>query len=262
VTDYGILAKPRIQPSTFERILAEAKSPAAAEAAAAWKGITRHGVDPAFALAIFRVESNFGKRGRTVTRRNWGGLSTSEAYPDDGLFALYPTWADGARDTARLLVKYGRNSIQVGRKTDTAGTFAPVFRGSDSATGDRKYGEAIMAAITRFVEQDREWSRPDAARTGPLLGPPARFDQETVIDTYTAAARASRIRAVPHLGGAIMHTVGSGAAIGVDRVVEGGSYTTEEKRSNRWLRVVAVNDQPLPAPLFTSAVLWRRSEDR
>lgn len=261
MNDYTILAPPRIKESTFRRILREARSPAAPEAAAAWKGIVRHGVDPAFALALFKRESSYGRRGPTGPRRNWGGLSTSEEFPDDGAYAVYPTWADGARDTARLLVKYGENAIQVGTKTDTALTFAFVFASSNDQAKLQRYGQACAAAITSFIRQDREWERGSANRgvTKPMLGSPPQSTEGVGAGTYTAGFRASRIRVGPHVGAAIVHTVRAGVAIRADDIVEGGTYTTEGKRSNRWLRVTEIDGKLLPAPLFTAAVLWLKT---
>ena len=263
MTDYTILERPRIRQSTFERILREADSPAATEAAATWKGIVRHGVDPAFALAVFRRESNYGTRGPTVTRRNWGGLANSEKYPDDGVYAVYPSWADGARDAARLLAKYGKNTIQVGTKTDTAETFAFVFASATDRDELRRYGQAVAAAITTYIRRDREWNRAlsaiGSAKT-PLLDLSASSTALSGGGPYTAGFRASRIRVGPHVGAAIVHTVGAGVPIRADGVVDGGSYTTEGKRSSRWLRVVEIDGKPLPVPLFTAAVLWRKSE--
>lgn len=103
---------PRISQAQFITILANSPSPAASEAASAWDVVREQGVDPAFALAIFHQESQFGTDGvcRDFATRSPGNTRTSRTgigHTVDtpfGPFMRYPTWTEGWRDLAFRLV--------------------------------------------------------------------------------------------------------------------------------------------------------------
>lgn len=144
-TDYTILARPRISEARFAKILRDAKSPAAGPAAACYAAAVRYGVDPAVLLAVFQHESSFGTRGLAVANKSWGNLR------HQGKFVRYATWPAGAADAARLLAIYGRNEIRPGAKTDTTQTFPYVWAPAADHNAPDAYGNAITAAIARWI---------------------------------------------------------------------------------------------------------------
>lgn len=160
MTDYAILAPPRIRAATFARILRDAGSPAAASAAASYAAIVAAGVDPALELAVFQHESTYGRAGIAKVNRSWGNLRRSPSYPTVSGFVRYPTWQAGAADCARLLAVYGRNQIRPGTKTSTAQTFPFVWAPTADGNAPDRYGDAIVAAITRYVAVDRALTPP------------------------------------------------------------------------------------------------------
>lgn len=68
------LAAPRISAARFEQLLRGKASPATAEAAAVYQELVASGVDPSFALAQFRVESQYGTAGHAKVTGSWGNM--------------------------------------------------------------------------------------------------------------------------------------------------------------------------------------------
>ena len=251
MTDYTILAPPRISQQTFARILAHKESPAAPVAARAYAAITHHGVDPALALAMFQHESSFGRYGAAVTRHNWGNLRRSPAFPSDHGFVRYPDWVDGAGDTARLLAIYGRNEIRPGRRTNTARTFPYVWAPSSDGNRPATYGDAIVRGIERFMLLDGGSSHNHVPTNG----------QHADVGTqrYVALVDHSRLRTAPNVGAAPVKWASAGWKADVSATLQGGFYDALGKHDSAWLRIVRLNGVALEHPLFSAAVLWSRA---
>jgi hypothetical protein len=118
---------PRISQAEFATILRDRGSPAANEAGEGWIAVEQHGVDPAFALAVFHQESQFATDAASATSRfglrNPGHTRTSRigvGVPIDtpwGPFIRYPSWAEGWRDLAFRLVDGAFFYAQQGRRS-------------------------------------------------------------------------------------------------------------------------------------------------
>jgi hypothetical protein len=256
MTDFTILARPRIQPATFVRILREAHSPAAAVAQQAWTAIVSHGVDPALALAVFQHESSFGKAGAAVSRRNWGNLRRSPHFKSDGRFVVYPTWIDGAGDAARLLAIYGHNKIRPKTPTSTARTFPFVWAPSADGNRPARYGNAVVASIQHYIDLDRLWH---PSPGGHPAAPPLPVEPGATRIRVVATKNHSRIRTQPDLHAEVVLTVNVGFAAVAQRTISGAEYDVAGLRSNQWFELVELGGKPLPTPRFSAAVLWRRS---
>ena len=262
MTDFAILAKPRIHRSTFTRILREAKSPAAPVAHEAWAAIVAHGVDPALALAVFQHESSYGKAGAAVSRRNWGNLRRSPKFKDDGRFVVYPSWTAGAGDAARLLAIYGRDQIRPGKRTSTARTFPFVWAPSADGNRPARYGQAIVVAVKHYIQLDRTLHPPaavpaNAAAAAPAAAPtPAAEPKRTRV---VATKDHARIRSKPVLTAGVIRMVNSGVSAVAARTVHGADYDVNGHRSNLWVELIELDGKRLPAPAFSAAILWRRA---
>jgi N-acetylmuramoyl-L-alanine amidase len=104
---------PRISPARFEQILHSAASPAADSARAMYEAIVATGVDPAFALAFFKHESQFGSVGVCHdfdthspgnTRSSRIGVTGFVDVPGKGRYVKYGDWVTGMRDACYRLV--------------------------------------------------------------------------------------------------------------------------------------------------------------
>lgn len=240
MTDYPILAAPRIRLATFAAVLERASSPAAAEAGEAWAAALEYGVDPAVLLAVFRRESGYGRAGVAVRSRSWGNLRTSPHYPSTGGFVHYPSWAAGGRDTARLLRIYGLNRIRPGRDTSTVRTMPHVWAPTADGNAPELYGRALVAYINEYRNLD-----------GTLAAAPT-------IPTHACTHASSRIRAAANLRGAIVGMAQPGTLVRASGIVRGGRYRLPDGRtSDRWLRIIARDGRTLGRPVYSAALLWR-----
>jgi len=146
--DFTILASPRISRVGFATVLTTNDSPAAPEANACYDAYVAAGVDPTVGLAMFRKESSFGKAGRATTNRSWGNARGGTKFPlDDKKFRMYPSWTAGAADTARLLAKYGNNTIKPGTNTSTVQTMPFVWAPQADNNAPDSYGNKLAAWI-------------------------------------------------------------------------------------------------------------------
>ena len=118
---------PRISQARFAAILRGRGRPAADTAEGGWAAVKQHGVDPAFALAVFHQESQFAtdaasataqfalrNPGHTRTTRIGAGVQIDTPW---GPFMRYPSWQDGWRDLAFRLVDGTFFYAQQGRRT-------------------------------------------------------------------------------------------------------------------------------------------------
>jgi hypothetical protein len=275
VKDYLILAPPRIHELTFATILKDAGSPVASVARAAWDGIVLYDVDPALALAIFQHESGYGRNGAATTHRNWGNLRTSPGFPSSKGFVLYPTWAAGAKDAARLLSVYGRNRIRYSKKkkrwrvTGTARTFPFVWAPSADGNRPTAYGDAIVRKVNEYIAIDRRLHptaspphttpHPTTPPGHPPATPPAvpAHPAAMHVDGYRASFDRVRIRVGPTLTSRIVRVVNHGFAVGVDGMVMGSHYDAPGGGSRTWARIVTIEGKPVNPPVFSAEALWR-----
>lgn len=109
-------AAPRITKAKFASLLKSKGSPALAEVDRIWEILVTRKVDPSFALAQFRVESQYGTSGYAKVTGSWGNMLT-DAYltvhqsgtyaPGNGYtYAKYTNYADAVTDYCTYLDWY------------------------------------------------------------------------------------------------------------------------------------------------------------
>lgn len=103
---------PRISPERFVEILMDNDSPAAQDGFDMYAVAVANRVDPAFLLAFFKHESQFGKVGVCHdydthspgnTRTSRIGVPTFVTVPGKGQYVKYDSWAAGANDATYRL---------------------------------------------------------------------------------------------------------------------------------------------------------------
>src|SRR3954453_9796845 len=98
-----VAGPPSISGATVAQVLSAFHSPLAEIAADIYRLGQEAHIDPAFALAIWRKESQFGTTGAAVSTHNMGNLvCDAAAHPPavacSGRWAVYPSWLDAVRD--------------------------------------------------------------------------------------------------------------------------------------------------------------------
>ncbi len=110
------LAPPRITYTRFLGLLKSKNSPAVPEAQQIWNWFIQEGVDPSFALAQYRVESQYGTMGHALVTKSWGNMlwdssltihAVGKYSPGNGYtYAKYNNHLDAAKDYAIYLHNY------------------------------------------------------------------------------------------------------------------------------------------------------------
>lgn len=149
---------PRITPGRFREVLTQAGSPAREEAEASYRAVAALGVDPLFALAVFRHESGYGRLGICAqyhtrnpgnTRSNRTGVGEI-VQTERGPFVRYPSWEEGFRDLAYRLVD--PSFVYTQRRLQTIAEIIPTW----APAGDGNAPESYIRSVVQTMEQLQE----------------------------------------------------------------------------------------------------------
>lgn len=151
VADYTLQGPPTITASFIDQVLTDAHSPAAGTGAALYSLGVQYGIDPAYALAFFHHESNYGTTGEATITRSLGNERCITDRPcidaKQGGYALMQSWTDGFDHWYSLIANlYIR---QWGLKT--VETIIPKYAPSSDGNNEQAY----IAAVEQDVMQWR-----------------------------------------------------------------------------------------------------------
>ncbi len=151
---------PRITKTKFISILKSKDSPAVAEASAVFDVLVAQGVDPSFALAQFRVESQYGTAGYAKETGSWGNMlydrnltilsgppvtkttSSGAKYT----YATYDNYVDAVTDYCRYLAWY-RDEYGL---EDIYGATARWLGREPGSTGHENYVSIIISDMILY----------------------------------------------------------------------------------------------------------------
>jgi hypothetical protein len=152
---------PRISPATFEAILKAANSPAAGDSDAIYAAILGEGADPAFALAFFKHESQFGQLGvchdydtKSIgnTRTSRIGVKTFVWVPGKGPYVRYPDWQTGTRDAIYRLTDPEFDYAKAGAKT--IGQILPIWAPKSDFNSPEAYINSVVASMNSWISNE------------------------------------------------------------------------------------------------------------
>lgn len=92
---YSVLGKPSLTVDFMNQVLANYNSPAAGKGQALYDLGVQYGIDPAFALAFFFHESDFGTAGEARVSFSLGNLRCIPNFKCQDGYAWFPTWEAG-----------------------------------------------------------------------------------------------------------------------------------------------------------------------
>lgn len=161
--DLSLVAPPSITPAQIDAILASYGSPAEGTGADWWLAGDGTGIDPAFAVAFFVMESTAGTnpawagwKADGTTTHNVGNIICAGYATCYGRFRDYPSWRDGIADWFKLI----RLEYVDGREIATLGEIVPLY-----APAIENDVQAYIATVAKLVRQWRaeEQAGPRAA---------------------------------------------------------------------------------------------------
>lgn len=160
-------ASPRITLARFKSLLASKNSPATDEAEAIWEVLLINNVDPSFALAHFRVESQYGTSGFATETGSWGNmlydpnLTTHNSGTQKEIvgghtyvYATYDNYIDAVTDYCRYLEWYEQEH---GLETiyEATGRWLGLSRTGDS--GHISYVNTIINDMISYEYKEGEF---------------------------------------------------------------------------------------------------------
>ncbi len=142
-------------PQQIQTFLEKIGSPAAKEegfSQALFDACTKRGIDPSVAVGFFLQESTCGRYGRGHDNMSMGNIKgvSPESGQSDGTFRKYGSWAEGARDWARLIDEayVGKRGLQT--LSQVISVYAP---GSDN-NNERGYVATVKGVVEGFKKQN------------------------------------------------------------------------------------------------------------
>ncbi|MBX9723537.1 MAG: hypothetical protein K2X81_19180 [Candidatus Obscuribacterales bacterium] len=153
--DLNIKGPASCTPDQIQTFLEKMHSPAAQEqgfSKALFDACTQRGIDPAVAVGFFLQESTCGNYGRGHENHSLGNIKgvAPESGGSDGTFRHYNTWAEGARDWARLIDDAYVQKRGLQTLSQVISVYAP---GSDN-NNERGYVATVKGVVEAFKKQN------------------------------------------------------------------------------------------------------------
>lgn len=144
-----IVGPPSITSARVRAVLDAYGSPAAGDAEFLHERGVTYGIDPAYCLAFFVMESRAGTRGVATMTRSVGNIKARPGEAEINGFRLYATWRDGIEDWYRLV-----SSLYIGELgLTTVDAIVPVYAPATDNNDPAGYARIIktLVAIWRGV---------------------------------------------------------------------------------------------------------------
>ena len=129
----SVVGEATIDPATIRRVLAEHKSPAVDEAETIYELGRRYGIDPAFCLAFFIMESSAGTAGVATVTRSVGNIRVTPGYENYQGYRKYASWRDGIEDWYQLIARLYVGEWNLTTVEEIIPVYAPAEDNNDPA---------------------------------------------------------------------------------------------------------------------------------
>jgi hypothetical protein len=137
---------PSIARAKIRSVLRSYRSPAVGEADAFYDLGLQYGIDPAYSLAFFVVESQAGTRGIAATTHSIGNIRARPGEPDLDGYRLYGSWREGIEDWYRLIAHTYVGSWGL----TTIDAIVPVYAPSWDNNDPDAYARAVKTLVARW----------------------------------------------------------------------------------------------------------------
>jgi hypothetical protein len=142
--DHRLDCPPSVSAAQIDAILRSYNSPATGLGAVFYDQGIAAGIDPAYLLAFFVIESAAGTRGVARTTRSLGNIRCTPGYACAAGYRAYPTWADGAQDWFVLVRTLYLDTWHLRTPAAILPRYAPLGDGNDPA--------AYAASVIQLVD--------------------------------------------------------------------------------------------------------------
>lgn len=139
----SVVGAPSIDAALIRRVLQRYNSPAVTEAQAFYDLGVARGIDPAYCLAFFIVESAAGTQGVARTTYSVGNIRALSGQPSFEGYRRYDTWRDGIADWYRLIDELYVRELGL----NTVDAIVPVY----APSADSNDPAAYILTVKRLV---------------------------------------------------------------------------------------------------------------
>ncbi len=143
---YTIVGKPTLDAAFINSVLASYNSPASGKGQVLYDYGVQYGINPAYALAFFLEESNFGTKGVATVTHALGNIRASSGQPQYQGYRSYPTWEAGFQDWYKLIAEKYVGAWHL----STVDQIIPVYAPANDNNDEAQYISTVKAAIERW----------------------------------------------------------------------------------------------------------------
>ncbi|QBD78454.1 hypothetical protein EPA93_21635 [Ktedonosporobacter rubrisoli] len=149
---YNLTIKPSITADFIDSVLDNYASPAKGKGQKLYDYGLKYGIDPAYALAFFLEESNFGTAGVATVTHSLGNIRAADGQPEYKGYRRYATWEEGFEDWYRLISKQYVQKWGL----HTVDQIVPIYAPSEDNNNVDAYIRVVKQAIDTWRQGDIE----------------------------------------------------------------------------------------------------------
>jgi hypothetical protein len=143
-TGSSIVGGPSISAQFIDQMLTKYGSPATGTGQDLYNLGVQNNIDPAFALAVFFNESNFGKAGMASSTRSLGNLRCIPSAACWDGYASFSSWQDGYSAFYKLI----SGPLYVGSGLTTPETIIPRYAPSGDGNSPSHYASVVNSCLS------------------------------------------------------------------------------------------------------------------
>jgi hypothetical protein len=145
VTPYSIVGKPGLTPTFINQVLARAGSPAKGTGQALYDLSKQYHINDAYALAVFKHESLFGRAGMAQVTLSLGNIRCSVGYRCINGYRAYASWVTGYADWYHLMA-----TVYVAHGLTTIPQIIPVYAPASDGNNVSGYIADVEQSVTQW----------------------------------------------------------------------------------------------------------------
>lgn len=143
---YSVVGKPTLNAQFIDNILSYYNSPAMGKGQILYNDGVKYGINPAYAMAFFLEESNFGTKGVATVTHALGNIRASAGEPQYKGYRLYTTWEAGFDDWYKLISEKYVGEWHLATIEQIVPIYAPSYDNNDEG----QYINTLKIAIERW----------------------------------------------------------------------------------------------------------------
>lgn len=143
---YSVVGKPTIDAQFINSILSYYNSPAMGKGQTLYNYGVKYGINPAYAMAFFLEESNFGTKGVATVTHALGNIRATEGEPQYNGYRQYKTWEEGFDDWYKLIAEKYVGAWHL----STIEQIVPIYAPANDNNDEAQYILTLKIAIERW----------------------------------------------------------------------------------------------------------------